>query len=312
MEDIRFTFSPSQKISNQFSYNLPKRLGNGVARVDVFSSGLSLFFMDLNPTSPITMVAEQPAGFCGISFNLTGNSRIHASKYWQSYLAASGSSAHYVNSDPFIVKEEIGVARKVKIAIGFDTKTLLDLADEDEEHFLPFLKGLGNQIFATDQEKIEPNMRCALNQIAMCPYRGKIRDLFLEGKMMEVFALKLEQLRVKGKSIPCQPRINKTDIERIHYAAELLARDPVNPPNLTELAGKIGMSRSKFYQNFKIVFGHSPMDYLRSHRLQVARQLLRQGRHNVTAAAFAVGYNNLSNFAKIFTAEFGIPPHKIV
>jgi len=59
-------------------------------------------------------------------------------------------------------------------------------------------------------------------------------------------------------------------------------------------------------------YGHSPLDHLHSHRLQAARQLLRQGRHNETEAAFALGYSNLNYFAKIFVAGFGVPPHKII
>ena len=311
MEKIRLTLSQSQDVPNQLIYTLPESLGSGIARFDCFSSGLNLFYMNLSPTRPVTIVGEQPAGYCGISFNLTGRSKIRSSRYWQSFMSNSGSSTHYINSDPFIVEEEVGVTRKVKIAIIFDNKTLLDLADEDEESFLPLLKGLGNQIFVTGQEKIKTEMRRALNQMVACPYKGKIRTLFLEGKMMEVFALKLEQMSVTGKSTPRQPRINKIDTEKIYFAAQLLVRDPVNPPDLTSLAGKIGMSRSKFYQNFKLVFGHSPMDHLRRHRLQIARQLLRQGRHNVAEVSFAVGYNNPSNFAKIFVARFGVFPHEV-
>ncbi len=129
---------------------------------------------------------------------------------------------------------------------------------------------------------------------------------------MEIFAYKLEELRGKGKGLPRQPRISASDIERIHYAAELLVRDPINPPDLTNLAGQIGMSRSKFYSHFRKVFKHSPMEHLRSHRMQVAKQLLQQGKHNITEVAFAVGFNSLSYFTRTFTTEFGHSPRQII
>lgn len=311
MENIRFTFSQSQEVPNQFVYNLPEKLGCGIVRTDHFSSGLCLVHVDLNPNKPITKVGELPAGYYGISFSLEGHSRVHSSDHWQSYLTKPGQSAHYICSDPFFVKEDIGASRKVKILIMFDNRTLLDLAGEDEEPFLPFLKGDKNQIFATGQDKITTEMRRSLTQIAACPYSGKTRTLYLEGKTMEVFAQRLDQMRVKRKSCSRQPRISKTDIERIHYAAELLVHDPVNPPKLNDIAVKIGMSKTKFYQIFKMIFGHAPMDHLRSHRLRIAKQLLRHEGHNVTEAAFAVGYNSLSNFSKIFVAEFGIHPHEV-
>ncbi len=47
----------------------------------------------------------------------------------------------------------------MKVAIIFDYNTLLDLADEDEESLLPLVKGLGSQIFATNQEEITTQMK---------------------------------------------------------------------------------------------------------------------------------------------------------
>ncbi|WP_153306578.1 hypothetical protein [Desulfogranum japonicum] len=37
-----------------------------------------------------------------------------------------------------------------------------------------------------------------------------------------------------------------------------------------------------------------------------------QERHTVTGAAYTVGYNNLGYFAKLFLAEFCIPPHNVI
>lgn len=243
-----------------------------------------------------------------MSFNIAGHSDVCSSEHQQVLSAKPDTDAYYVYSYPQILEEDIVAKRKVKVSILFDKKTLLDFANEDEAPFLPFLKGLQNQTPVSGQGKIAPEIQRALNQLIDCPYSGKTRAIFLEGKMMEIFAHKLEELRVKGKGCPRQPRISASDIERIHFSAELLVRDPVNPPDLTDLARKIGMGKSKFYQNFKSVFGHSPVEHLRSHRLRIARQLLRQGKHNVTEVAFAVGFNNLSYFARVFKTMFGVTP----
>jgi len=309
MEIIRPILLQSQDVPNQFVYSLPQRLGSGIIQVDNFSSGLKLYYMNFKPVRPISLVFENTSWNYGIGFNVTGHSEVRLSTHRHPLSARSGSSVDFIYPESLHVEEDIGIRQKVKICILFDTKTLLELASEDEEPFLPFLKGFQKQIPAVGQDKMGPEMKLALNQLVACPYAGKTRNLFLESKGMELLARRLEQIRTKDKSPPRPPRINKMDIERIHYAARLLICDPANPPDLTNLAGKIGMSRSKFYQNFKMVFGHSPLDHLRSHRLRVARQLLKQGKHNVAEAAFAVGYNNHSYFAKIFFAKFGVLPH---
>ncbi len=310
MENIHFTFS--QEIPNRFIYTLPERLGTGTLTVERFSSGLHLVHMDITPDKSITKAGELPAGNYGISFNLAGHSTVHTSEYWQSYSTRPGQSAYHICPEPFAVQEDISASRRVKVVIMFDRKTLLDFASEDEEPFLPFLKGDKNQIVVTGQDKMVTQMRYAMNQITGCPYRGKTRALYVEGKVMEIFANTFEQIRPKGKSGSRGYRLSKTNTERIHYAAELLVRDPVNPPNVNDIAVKTGMSRSKFYQGFKMVFGHSPTVHLRSHRLHVARQLLCEGRHNVAEVAFAVGFNDQGYFTRAFTAEFGISPRQML
>ncbi len=307
MEIIYPAFTPSQDIPGQLVYLLPERLGAGGLGIEKFSSGLTLACMDFTLTRPVKIINETTDWNFGVSFNLAGYSAVGSSKYRQ-IEAKSGISVHYAYPGLHRIAEEIGVTHKSKIAILFDSKTLLTLADGDEEAFLPFLQGYQSQSPVAGQKKMNTALKRALSQLVMCPYRGKTRSLYVEGKIMEIFANSLEQMRPKGKSASRAYRLNKTDTERIHYAAEMLVADPVNPPDLREIAARVGMSRSKFYQDFKMVFGHSPTAYLRRHRLHIARQLLRQGRRNVTEAAFAAGFNNLSYFTRAFTAEFGVSP----
>ena len=311
MEIVRPTFSPSQEVPNQFVYNLPKRLGCGGMRIDSFPSGLNMLYMDIKPHEPFTLVGEPDDWGFGVGFSIIGHSQGRSSAYTQTVSVAPGLSGHFISPESTTIEEDILTEHKLKVCVLFDTKTLQDMAGDDEEAFLPFLKGFHGQIPVNNQGKILPQMSQALSQLIACPYCGKTRALFLEGKAMELLAYRLDQLKVGG-SLQAEQRIKRADVERIHYAAELLAHDPANPPDTTTLATRVGMSRSKFYQHFKAVYGHSPLDHLRSHRLLLAKDLLQQGRHNVTEAAFSVGYNNLGHFAKLFVAEFGIFPHEVI
>lgn len=312
MEKVHLPVSKSQENPNQLVCKLPHRLGSGAVTVESFPSGLSLLYMDLKPSDPITIVGNNTNWSAGISFNLIGHSEVRSLEHRKVLSSIPDTNAHYVYPTPQKIEEVIEARRKVKVAILFNKTTLLELAQEDEEPFLPFLKGLQSQVPVAEYGKISPEMQRALHQLITCPYCGKTRAIFMEGKLMEIFAHKLEELREKGKGLGQQPRISASDLERIHFAAELLLRDPINPPDLTDLAGKIGMSRSKFYSHFKLVFGHSPMDHLRRHRLETARQLLKQGNQNITEVAFTVGFNSLSYFTRSFNAEFGISPRQII
>ncbi|MGV3533026.1 MAG: helix-turn-helix transcriptional regulator, partial [Chthoniobacteraceae bacterium] len=48
--------------------------------------------------------------------------------------------------------------------------------------------------------------------------------------------------------------------------------------------------------------------YIRRIRMEKAAELLRDGKHNVTEAAFAVGYSSLGYFSKSFCEVIGCCP----
>jgi AraC-like DNA-binding protein len=81
-----------------------------------------------------------------------------------------------------------------------------------------------------------------------------------------------------------------------------------NPPFLLELARQVGLNEKKLNLGFKQVFGTTVFDYLRTYRLEKAKQLLNEGKMNVTEVAFGVGYLHHSTFSRSFTRHFGISP----
>ncbi len=61
-------------------------------------------------------------------------------------------------------------------------------------------------------------------------------------------------------------------------------------------------------QGFHYCFGTSVFSVLRSHRLEIAKQLLAEQDISVTEAAYRVGYASLASFSQAFNRKFGISP----
>ncbi len=311
MEKNRSVASLSSKVAGHLVNRLPEQIGSGGIFIDTFASGLRLLYCNQQFKVKVSLSGETTDWWAGISFSLKGHSIVHASTLHGDFAGETGKSRLFFFPGTTVLSEDFSPGHRVKINIMFDAKVLFDCARDDEEAFLPLLQGFKDQAPYVDHDIILPRMHQALNQILVCPYTGKTRDLFLESKVMELITYKLEQIRTRTRPSSRQHGIPPYDIERIRHAARCLLQNPADPPDITTLAAAAGMSRSKFYKCFKQVFGHSPLDHLRNHRLQLAQNLLTGGKHNVTETAFAVGYNNLSHFTKIFTAEFGVPPHKM-
>ncbi len=134
------------------------------------------------------------------------------------------------------------------------------------------------------------------------------RALWYEAKVLELLALLLfSPAPVQTEELFCD-RQKRLGRERIERACAILARDLENPPTLEMLAREVGCGAFHLSRTFSQQVGQTVPQYLRQLRLERAAKLLREGRHNVTEAAMAVGYSSLSHFSKAFWEAFGCCP----
>ena len=77
---------------------------------------------------------------------------------------------------------------------------------------------------------------------------------------------------------------------------------------LDKMASMAGMSKAHFCRTFKEQVGMSPVRYHRFIRIQRARQLLHNYNLPIAAAAYRVGFYDVSNFNKNFRQFIGISP----
>ena len=80
--------------------------------------------------------------------------------------------------------------------------------------------------------------------------------------------------------------------------------------NVNDLAKSVSMSPTNFYRNFKNITGFSPLQYQKQLKLHEARNLMLVGGDNATNAAYAVGYESISQFNREYKRMFGITPYK--
>ena len=147
-----------------------------------------------------------------------------------------------------------------------------------------------------------------LYQVLNCPYQGGLKQLYLEGKALELIAGSMAQFMPRQNESKKKFTLRPADVERIHYAQTLIAKEFVEPPRLQEIAHAVGLSHPKLNYGFREIYGSTIFGYLRELRLNKAKALLDDGAMNVTEVAYEVGYSSLSYFAKAFKACFGIAP----
>jgi AraC-like DNA-binding protein len=95
---------------------------------------------------------------------------------------------------------------------------------------------------------------------------------------------------------------------QVGKALRLLHEQPVRDWTVDELAREVGLSRSVLAQRFAELVGESPIRYLANWRMQLAKQMMREGTHNIQEVATRVGYDSEAAFNRAFKRATGSPP----
>jgi AraC family transcriptional regulator, transcriptional activator of the genes for pyochelin and ferripyochelin receptors len=150
-------------------------------------------------------------------------------------------------------------------------------------------------------------MQAVLQQILNCPYTGMTQQIYLESKVWELIALHLDQA-LKPEQDMAQVYLKPDDVERLHYARDILKQQLSAPPSLKELARQVGLNEFTLKQGFRHLFGTTAFGCLNHYRLDHAKALLEDGNLNVTEVAHRVGFANRGHFAAAFRKKFGVNP----
>jgi AraC-like DNA-binding protein len=160
---------------------------------------------------------------------------------------------------------------------------------------------------AVHRSRVTPEMRAIIDRIEGCPFHGSLKRVYLEGKVLELLALRLAQLA--GAELPRSTRVfSWRHLERLHEARAIVAGKMECPPSLRDLSREVAMSPTVLKRGFREVFGETVFEHLRNLRLRRASEMLARRGTSVKEAAFAVGYASLSHFAKAFREQYGSSP----
>ena len=128
---------------------------------------------------------------------------------------------------------------------------------------------------------------------------GGVREAYACGKISEIMA-----------------RLQVSNSENMHENSEMeIVKNYIDTSYETDikigaLAAQFHFENSYFSRAFKKRFGTSPQNYLVEKRLSAAARLMRVYSFTPSAAACAVGYNDIYLFSKMFKRRYGVSPRE--
>ncbi|WP_391571244.1 helix-turn-helix transcriptional regulator [Cohnella sp.] len=249
---------------------------------------------------------------------------IEEDKLFEITYCFSGRSEGYLKGCHFITREQAGSAYSVEdseVRVSIDSKTRHQCLEirMTPEQVLDYLADDCARLeswFAQEAGKIRPigdslALKRAVHDLAASPYRGALKRLYMESKIMEIIVLAFEE-PMRGSEPVRGTWLKKRDIERLHATKQLIVDCIENPLSLKELARAAELNESKLKKGFKELFGMTVFEYVRDRRLEKGATFILTGQMNVGEAAVAVGYSNPSNFSAAFRKKYGCKPIQYV
>lgn len=174
------------------------------------------------------------------------------------------------------------------------------------EKMATFLNSLGGGVMIMGG-KMNAVMKAAAENILGSPCENVLQQFQLESKVLDLLHLHLQEIYESHKDSLLTGNVDSSRRQAV-MARDILMESLDNPPGLSSIADKLGISPFTLKTAFSRVFGTSMHKYIQTKRMEVAKQLLEQGNMNVNEVATEIGYSNVSRFIDAFYRVYCAKP----
>jgi signal transduction histidine kinase/ligand-binding sensor domain-containing protein/DNA-binding response OmpR family regulator len=158
-----------------------------------------------------------------------------------------------------------------------------------------------------EEQKIE-GFACGANDYVTKPFNFEILQSRIRNLIAQRDALQKNfhrRVDVKTADIPITSLDEKLIAKAIKIVEDNLGEADFS---VEKFSRELGMSRVHLYKKLLALTGKSPIEFIRTIRLQRAAQLLQKSQLSVAEIAYQVGFNNPKYFSKYFKDQFKILP----
>jgi AraC family transcriptional activator of pyochelin receptor len=271
-----------------------------------FDSEIYLAFVDNNTAFTDTLTRDIDKRFVQFYFCTKGNLTFHFNE--GSYQIGLQDGSSFLIYNPTL-------ELPLNVSLSADSKVCMVYVSVDKLHQLfsennirsEFLNSTKNSTKYYSQQFFSTTIRMVLNQIENNNLNAHFVNLYILGKIYELFTLYFSEA-FNAQKENCPFLDNEKDARKLKEAKEILLEKLDNPPILKELSELTGLSEYKLKEGFKQVYGTTVYGFVLDKKLEIARENLEKGEMQVKDIAFEIGYENPSHFIAAFKKKYGITP----
>ncbi len=245
-------------------------------------------------------------------------------KFIQFYFCTKGAMTFNFNNGNYKINLNDGFSFLIynpslelplNLSINSDSKVCIVFVSVEKLHSLftdnniraEFLNNTKTPAKYYNQQSVSTTIRMVLNQIENHNLNPHFENLYVLGKVYELFTLHFSESESNQKE-NCPFLDNEKDAKKLKDAREILLENLNNPPVLKELSEQSGLSEYKLKEGFKQVYGTTVYGFVLDKKLELAREKLQTGELQVKDISYEIGYENPSHFISAFKKKYGITP----
>lgn len=164
----------------------------------------------------------------------------------------------------------------------------------------------------TGQEQQLKGLETGANDYITKPFNfevlnAKIKNLLhLKNTMQTTYS---KQIKLMGT----EPVVESADEKLLTEIGRYLENNLNNPQlSVENLSRQLGMSRSTLYTKLLELTGETPVEYIRSFRLDKAAALMEKSNMTISEISYQVGFTTSNYFAKSFKGKFNMLPSEFI
>lgn len=282
--------------------------GSSIDKYRKTSSGLVLYTYNLNVNQPVSLTRAR-RNWIHIHFIVSGSylSRIDVSTSRAMAgtirIVADARSTTTVSPSP---RPVIGTC------VYVERQQLVDVFGLQVDHIPELYRSIftsGSGGILSLELAMPPSAWAAAQEVVQCRFAGPLRAEYLNAKAIELTCYAVAELN------KLRPDVSRLGVSRaareragIRMAENIYRHEISNPPELDEVARRVGLGRNKLVGGFRERFSMTPADYSRSIRLARAHEMLLSRTLPVERIAWACGYTSHAAFSRSFRQYYGYPP----
>ena len=299
----------SSMLSHQFSENtldqeqifsVPDQLGKGNIKRMIIKEGLEVIVSDVELSKDLTVCMEPECQYFEMNFCLAGKTHGEMDER-QFKIQEPRSHVYYSHRIQTNIEIKANVRnRTVEIRLSPGRMLRYFENETDKKRVRKMLEDQNGQITSY---QLSPMIKRRVFEILQCPYRGMIKNIYIEAKVMELITLFFQE-----EERHSEHKLETEEIKKLKRAQDIILSCLDEPYSIKELAKKVGLNDFQLKKGFKQLYGTTVFGLIRSQKMEKAAWLMKMEGHNVSETASAVGYSNFSNFTVAFRKHFGCNP----